>query len=203
MRLCIFGSYSCVPGGKLGVLKGHTNSTSISAEVMVSSSFRPMGCVEGRVMPSLPFGLGRYRSLIVGSNSCRAWCAGLSDKGFGGLRMAHSKSGDYNLFSSGKVLEFLRGSQCWFHEIEVAAPVVLTPAPPTVPDLGDACDSKPDGAISFEYHPRWWAVGPHGVSHCDYLAPTCNPGAGQFWQSWSMYEYEQDRNCCAHSRDGK
>ena len=78
MRLCFFGSYSCVPGGKHGVLKGHTNSTSISAEVMASSSFRPMGWVEGRVMPPLPFGLGRYRSLIVGSNSCRAWCAGLS-----------------------------------------------------------------------------------------------------------------------------
>ena len=36
------------------------------------------GWVEGRVMPPLPFGLGRYRSLIIGSNPCRAWCAGLS-----------------------------------------------------------------------------------------------------------------------------
>ena len=32
------------------------------------------------------------------------------DMGFGGLRMANSKSGDYNLFSSGNVLEFLGGA---------------------------------------------------------------------------------------------
>ena len=41
--------------------------------------------------------------------------------GFGGLRMANSKSGDYSLLSSGKVLEFLRGPQCWFHVIEIYA----------------------------------------------------------------------------------
>ena len=67
MRLCFFGSYSCVPGGTLSVLEGHTNSTSISAEAMASSRFRTMGWVEGLVMPPLPFGLVRYRSLIVGS----------------------------------------------------------------------------------------------------------------------------------------
>ena len=32
----------------------------------------------GRIMPPLPFGLGAYKSLVVQSNSCRAWCAGLS-----------------------------------------------------------------------------------------------------------------------------
>ena len=48
------------------------------------------------------------------------WSSG-QDMGFGGLRMANSKSGDYNLLSSGKVLEFLRGPQCWFHEIEISA----------------------------------------------------------------------------------
>ena len=31
-----------------------------------------------RVMPPLPFGLGAYKSLVVRSNSGRAWCAGLS-----------------------------------------------------------------------------------------------------------------------------
>ena len=50
--------------GKLGV-EGHSNSTSISAEVMASSSLRPMGQVGGRVMPPLSFGIERYRSLIV------------------------------------------------------------------------------------------------------------------------------------------
>ena len=48
------------------------------------------------------------------------WSSG-QDMGFGGLRMANSKSGDYNLLSSGKVLEFVRGPQCWFHEIEISA----------------------------------------------------------------------------------
>ena len=31
----------------------------------------------GRVMSPFPFGLGAYKSLVVRSNSCRAWCAGL------------------------------------------------------------------------------------------------------------------------------
>ena len=44
---------------------------------MASSTLRPMGGVGGRVMP-LPFGLGAYKSLVVRSNSCRSWCAGLS-----------------------------------------------------------------------------------------------------------------------------
>ena len=48
------------------------------------------------------------------------WSSG-QDMGFGGLGMANSKSGDYNLLSSGKVLEFLRGPQCWFHKIEISA----------------------------------------------------------------------------------
>ena len=39
---------------------------------------RPIGGAGGRVMPPLPFGLGAYKSLVVRSNSCRAWCAGLS-----------------------------------------------------------------------------------------------------------------------------
>ena len=43
------------------------------------------------------------------------------DMGVGGLGMANSKSGDYNLFSSGLVLEFLRWPQCWFHEINISA----------------------------------------------------------------------------------
>ena len=41
--------------------------------------------------------------------------------GFGGLGMANSKSGDYNLFSPGKVLELLRWPQCWFHKLEISA----------------------------------------------------------------------------------
>ena len=57
MRLCLFGSYSCVPGGKVGVFRGQTVSTSISAEVMASSTLRPMGCVRGRVIPPFSFGL--------------------------------------------------------------------------------------------------------------------------------------------------
>ena len=50
------------------------------------------------------------------------WSSG-QDMGFGGPCMANSKSGDYmyNLFSSGKVLEFLRGPQCWFHEVDISA----------------------------------------------------------------------------------
>ena len=32
----------------------------------------------GRVMPALPFGMGAYKYLVVRSNSCRTWCAGLS-----------------------------------------------------------------------------------------------------------------------------
>ena len=71
MRLCLLGSYSCVPGGKLGIFKGQTISASISAEVRASSTLRPMGWVGGRVMPPFPFGLERYRSFVVGSNSCK------------------------------------------------------------------------------------------------------------------------------------
>ena len=67
-----FGSYSCVPGGKVGVFMGQTVSMSISADVMASSTLRLMGFAGGRVIPPLPFGLGRYRSLVVGSNSCSA-----------------------------------------------------------------------------------------------------------------------------------
>ena len=72
MRSCLMGSKSCVPGGKLGVLRGQTSSALISAEVMASSTLRPMGGAGGRVMPPLPFGLGAYKSLVVRSNSCRA-----------------------------------------------------------------------------------------------------------------------------------
>ena len=43
------------------------------------------------------------------------------DMGFCGLGMANSKSGDYNLFSSGQVLELLPWPQCWFHKIEISA----------------------------------------------------------------------------------
>ena len=78
MRLCLSGSYSCVPGGKLGIFKVQSISVWISAEVRASSTLRPTGLVGGRVMPPFPFGLERYSSLEVGSNSCRKWCAGLS-----------------------------------------------------------------------------------------------------------------------------
>ena len=77
MRLCRLGLYSCVPGGKLGIFKGQTISASISAEVRAFSTLRPMGWLGGRVMPPFPFSLERYRSLVVGPNSCRAGCAGL------------------------------------------------------------------------------------------------------------------------------
>ena len=50
-----------------------------------------------------------------------SWRSSGQDMGFGGLGMANSKSGDYNLFSSGQVLELLRWPQCWFHKIEVSA----------------------------------------------------------------------------------
>ena len=40
--------------------------------------FEPMGGAGGQVMPPLPFGLGAYKSLVVRSNSCRTWWAGLS-----------------------------------------------------------------------------------------------------------------------------
>ena len=66
------------PGGKLGALTGQTDSTLISAEAMAKSTSRPMGGFEVRVMLSLPFGLGTYKSLVVWSTSGRAWCAGLS-----------------------------------------------------------------------------------------------------------------------------
>ena len=59
MRLCLLGSYSCVPGGKVGVFRGQTISLLISADVMVSSTLRPMGFARGRVIPPFPFGLGR------------------------------------------------------------------------------------------------------------------------------------------------
>ena len=78
MRLCLFGSYSCVPGGKVGVFRGQTVSMSITGDAMASSTLRPMGFARGRVIPPFPFGLGKYRSLVVGSNSCSAQCAGLS-----------------------------------------------------------------------------------------------------------------------------
>ena len=48
------------------------------------------------------------------------WSSG-QDMGLGDLCMADSKSGDYNLFSSGYVLEFLWWPQCWFNEIEISA----------------------------------------------------------------------------------
>ena len=38
-----------------------------------------------------------------------------------GLGMANSRSGDYNLFSSGQALEFLWLPQCWFHKVEISA----------------------------------------------------------------------------------
>ena len=41
--------------------------------------------------------------------------------GLGGLGMANSKSGDYNLFSSGSALEFFWLPQCWFHDVEISA----------------------------------------------------------------------------------
>ena len=74
-RLCLFRL--CVPGGKLGILKGQTNLASSSAEAMAASTLRPMGWVGGRVMPPLPFSLGTYKSLVIRLNSCRAWRAGL------------------------------------------------------------------------------------------------------------------------------
>ena len=78
MRLCLLRSYSCVPGGKVGVFRRQTISTSISAEVKASCTLGPIGCAGGRVIPLFLFGLGRYRSRVAGSNSCSAWCAGLS-----------------------------------------------------------------------------------------------------------------------------
>ena len=57
-----------------GALKGQTKSV-IFAEAMASSTLRPMGGVGVRVMPPLPLGLGTYRSLMVWSNSYRAWYA--------------------------------------------------------------------------------------------------------------------------------
>ena len=63
---------------EVGCPLGQTNWALISAEVMTSSTLRPMGGAGGRVMPPLPFGLGAYKSLVVRSNSCRAWCAGVS-----------------------------------------------------------------------------------------------------------------------------
>ena len=61
MRSCLLRSLSCLPGGKLGVLAGQTNSALISAEVMASSTFETNG--KGRVMPPLLFGLEAYKSL--------------------------------------------------------------------------------------------------------------------------------------------
>ena len=49
-----------------------------------------------------------------------SWWSSEQDTGFGGLGMANSKSGDYNLFSLGLVLELLRWPQCWFHKIEIS-----------------------------------------------------------------------------------
>ena len=44
-------------------------------------------------MPPLPFGLGTYSSLVVPSNLCRAWCAGLS------MGVEHFKcNGTYSLW---------------------------------------------------------------------------------------------------------
>ena len=80
MRLCLDGSYLCAPGGKLGCLKGQIKSTLISADATAASTLRPTGRVWGRDMPPRPFGLGAYRSLVVWSNSCRAWCAGFSNR---------------------------------------------------------------------------------------------------------------------------
>ena len=40
MRSCLLESQSCVPGGKLGDLRGQTNSVSISAEVPLQRSKR-------------------------------------------------------------------------------------------------------------------------------------------------------------------
>ena len=60
-------------------LQGAVRFYVIPAEVMTSSTLRPMGCVRGWVSPPFRFGLRRYRSLVFGSNSCSAWCAaGLS-----------------------------------------------------------------------------------------------------------------------------
>ena len=63
---------------KVGCPQGQTNLALISAEVMAFSTLKPMGGAGGLVMPPLPFGLGAYKYLVVQSNSCRAWCAGLS-----------------------------------------------------------------------------------------------------------------------------
>ena len=63
---------------KLGVLRGQTNSELIAAEVMAISTLRPTGGVRGWVIPPLPLRLWIYRSLVICSNSCEAWCAGLS-----------------------------------------------------------------------------------------------------------------------------
>ena len=54
----------CVPGGKLGVHKGQTNSALTSAEAMTASTLKPKGWAGGRVMPPLPFGLGAYASFV-------------------------------------------------------------------------------------------------------------------------------------------
>ena len=78
MRLYLAGSYSCVPSGKLGCLKGQLKSLLFSADVTAASTLRPMGRVGGPVMPPCPFVLGSFRSLVAWSKLCRAWCAGFS-----------------------------------------------------------------------------------------------------------------------------
>ena len=66
MRLCLDGSYLCVPGGKLGCLKGQIKSTLISADATAASTLRPTGRIGGRDMPPCPFGLGHTDLLWFG-----------------------------------------------------------------------------------------------------------------------------------------
>ena len=56
-----------------------------------------------------------------------SWWSSGQDMGFGGLGMANSKSGDYNLFSPGKVVELLRWPKCWYHKIRDLCHIQLHP----------------------------------------------------------------------------
>ena len=47
-------------------------------------------------------------------------CSG-QHMGLGDLGIANSNVGDYNLFSSDSVLEFILLLQCWFHKVDISA----------------------------------------------------------------------------------
>ena len=64
--------------GKLGVLKGQSNSAMISAETMATSTLSNGMCQDGLCL-LFHLALGHNnRSIVVWSNSCRVWCTSLS-----------------------------------------------------------------------------------------------------------------------------